>query len=407
MSVNRSWQLAAAFDTAFAHRKDGTILDESVFAKHHLDRKLHYCIARDFFGFRKFRDGIVWSEVMTGSCQVDWKKFDAQLHQLAELSMWSGKPETDLIITHYGIPLLDPADITNGKVQDFLCQIADRISTQWKGSFSGYITSVENGYATAMQTSLGNWRYSASKAEPELTWWELFEARMRAAIAMTHVFRERDPLTDRLACEPFFKNSMKFKDQLRSIRTLLGAPDKMARLYAPSQTDQWNADEHLLTDIGINFYGNEKDDFKNPKYPLSWLLQRARKRFPNHRLRIAETGNCQVADGLHISVEQWLEMIDEQVTEANELGADISIVTWSPILTLEDFTEPGKLSPGSLIKWESNDHSKLFDRQTAKFVSQFTSPINEEPTTLVAGSLFILHNLQTEILVFDIYIPHG
>jgi hypothetical protein len=390
MSVNRSWQLAAAFDTAFAHRKDGTILDESVFAKHHLYRKLHYCIAREFFGFCKFRDGIIWSQVMTGSCRVDWKKFDAQMHQLAELSMWSGKPEIDLIITHYGIPLLDPVDITNGKMQDFFCQIADKISSQWKGCFSGYVTSVENGYATAMQTDLGNWRYSASEDEPALTWWELFEARMRAAIAMTHVFREQDPYTDRLACEPFFKNTMKFKDQLRSIRTLLGSPDRMAKQYAPSQTDDWNGDKTLLTDIGINFYGNETDDFENPRYPLSWLLQRARKRFPNHRLRIAETGNCQVADCMQISIEQWLEMIDQQVTQANEHGADVRIVTWSPLLTLEDFTEPGKLSAGSLIKWESKDGSKFFDQQTAKFVSQFTSPVTEEPPTKIAGSLFYL-----------------
>ncbi len=382
MTKPRTWYLTASFDTAFAYRKDGSILDESVFAKHHLHRAQHYHIAREEFGFQQFRDGIIWSQFITGSCQADWSKFEHHLEELAKLSCLNGQPEIDLVLLHYGMPHLQATDMLNGRFADFLELIAYLVTTKWRECFSSYVVSVENGYATAMQTDLQQWRYSETVAEKKLSWWELFEMRMKAVIRMAKALKQFDPKTPRLACEPFYKSDVSFRDQVRSLRTMLGYPDKVAQKFSPSQATTFGGEPDLLTDIGVNYYGNQADDFDNPQWPLSKLLLRAWKRFPNYNLRIAETGNCQV-ENLGISTERWLEMLDHELNLANSQGANVQNVTWAPFLTIEDFTEPGILSPGSLM----DSQTLRPDPQLVKVVRQYT---DKAAALLQQGSFFYL-----------------
>ncbi len=388
--MNRTWKLAASFDTAFAYRKDGTTLDNLSFTKHDLRKRFHYKVAREEFGFNAFRDGLGLSRLVTGSCEIDWDNFYRHAEELAELSLKNGKPEIDLVIYHYGIPFIKPEDFTNGKLADFLCQIASELSTRWKGCFSGYVVSVENGYGTAMQTSLNHWRYSSSRTEPAKSWWELYEAIMRSSIAMAKTFMEIDPDTHRIACEPFFHNhELPFQDQIRSLTNLLGRSDEMAQLFAPSQTDQWGGCEDLLTKVGLNFYGNSCDDFWNPEWPLSKLVLTEKQYFPNHQLVITETGNCQM-DKLKISCIDWLEMIDREINKANAQDAGVSLVTWAPFLSIEDFESPNLRAPGSLL---AIDHTKvdkpiIWDEDTkrlAKVIREYTSDVSIAPTVTPVG----------------------
>ena len=87
-------------------------------------------------------------------------------------------------------------------------------------------------------------------------------------------------------------------------------------------TDDWGGDESLLQIVGLNFYNNWGVD---QGWPLSRLVLEARRTFPDKEILMGETGNCHFSECY--SVAQWLELLDEQLGEANRQGADLRVVT--------------------------------------------------------------------------------
>jgi len=86
---------------------------------------------------------------------------------------------------------------------------------------------------------------------------------------------------------------------------------------------------------------------------------------------MAETGNCHFSD-CH-TVAGWLQLIDEQVTLANERGAGVRAVTWAPILTLGDF-DWGHPAPGAWVTWDPDDprRRRRWEPETARVVRAYT-----------------------------------
>jgi hypothetical protein len=120
--------------------------------------------------------------------------------------------------------------------------------------------------------------------------------------------------------------------------------------------------------VGLNFYNNWGVD---QGWPLSRLLLEARKRYPEQQILMGETGNCHFSD-CH-SVAGWLQLIDEQVEQANAQGADVRVVTWAPILTLGDF-DWGKPAPGAWVTWDPADpeRRRRWDPAVARTVREYT-----------------------------------
>ena len=87
---------------------------------------------------------------------------------------------------------------------------------------------------------------------------------------------------------------------------------------------------------------------------------------------MGETGNCHFSH-CH-TVAQWLELIDEQVENANREGARIEVVTWAPILTLGDF-DWGKPAPGAMVEWNQADpkRKRHWDPAVAKKVREYSN----------------------------------
>jgi hypothetical protein len=173
--------------------------------------------------------------------------------------------------------------------------------------------------------------------------------RMLTAIA--RAVRAADPEARVALNEPWaWHPHVSLPDQSRPFRTLMGRPDLAA--VEATGSDDWGGDPSLLDIVGLNFYNNWGVD---QGWPLSRLILEARRHFPDKELIMGETGNCHFSD-CH-TVEGWLELLDEQVEEANRQGANLTGITWAPVLTLGDF-DWGKPAPGAWVTWEADDPAR-------------------------------------------------
>jgi hypothetical protein len=121
--------------------------------------------------------------------------------------------------------------------------------------------------------------------------------------------------------------------------------------------------------VGLNFYNNWGVD---QGWPLSRLLLEARSHFPEQELVMGETGNCHFSHCYR--TEDWLQLLDDQVEEANRQGARVTAVTWAPILTLGDF-DWGKPAPGAWVTWDPDDpkRKRHWDPAVARVVRTYAS----------------------------------
>jgi hypothetical protein len=250
---------------------------------------------------------------------------------------------------------------------ELMAEFAARVARRYRGRFAGYLPVVESGYWTAMMTDWGRWWPATPGAEAE-RWWRLYAVVGRMLIAMARAARAADPATPIALSEPWaWHPRVSLADQGRPFDTLLGRPDPVAARETGS--DDWGGDPSLLQVVGLNFYNNWGVD---RGWPLSRLLLEARRRYPDQRLIIGETGNCHFAD--RHTVAGWLALIDEQVGLANDQGAGVEAVTWAPVLTLGDF-DWGRPAPGAWATWDADDPRRRRHREpaVARAVRSYTS----------------------------------
>jgi hypothetical protein len=359
----RTWKLAGAFDAG--HIRGWTPDWERELDFHQLEITGHaeqlesdYRLFREEFGLGMFRDGVWLARSYRGPGEFDWDYLD----RLARVS----EGQVFLSLCHYEWPpWLGADDLWNGRVIDLMADFAGRVAERYRGSFAGYIPVVESGYWTAMMTDWGRW-WPAAKGEDRRRWWDLYAVVGRMLIAIARAVREADPEAAIALSEPWaWHPHVSLADQGRPFNTLLGRPDKVAARETGS--DDWGGDESLLDVVGLNFYNNWGVDHG---WPLSRLLLEARRQFPNQRIVMGETGNCHFSD-CH-TVAGWLELIDEQVEEANAKGARVEAVTWAPILTLGDF-DWGQPAPGAWVTWDPDDpqRRRRWNREVALAVREY------------------------------------
>jgi hypothetical protein len=182
-------------------------------------------------------------------------------------------------------------------------------------------------------------------------------------IGMARAVRESDPKAAIALSEPWaWHPQVSLHDQGRPFNILTGRPDPVAA--GETGSDEWGGDPSLLQIVGLNFYNNWGTDHG---WPLSRLLLEARRRYPEQRLIVGETGNCHFSD--RHTVAGWLELIDQQVELANAQGAGVEAVTWAPVLTLGDF-DWGRPAPGAWVSWDLDDprRTRRWDPAVARAV---------------------------------------
>jgi hypothetical protein len=358
-----TWQLVGAFDAG--HIRGWTPSWERELDFHQLELTGHaeqlesdYELFREEFGLSAFRDGAWLARTLPGPGQYDWSYLD----RLAAVS----ERQVFLSLCHYEWPpWISEQEIWNRRVVDVMAEFAERVAARYRGCFAGYLPVVESGYWTAMMTDWGRW-WPATHGRPRRRWWELYPTVGMMLIEMARAVRAADPSAVIALSEPWaWHPDLSLADQGRPFDTLLGRPDEVAG--RETGCDRWGGDESLLDVVGLNFYNNWGVE---RGWPLSRLLLEARRRYPGKRLAIGETGNCHFSD-CH-TVAAWLELIDEQVSEANRQGAEVELVTWAPILTLGDF-DWGTPAPGALVVWDEDDprRTRRWDPAVAHTVREY------------------------------------
>jgi hypothetical protein len=341
----RTWTLAGAFEAGHIHGWTPGWEQELRFHQleltgHAAQLEADYRLFREEFGLTQFRDGAFLSRSYPGPGEFDWSYLD----RLAAAS----RGQVTLSLCHYEWPdWIEEADLWNGRVIDLMAEFARRVAERYRGCFAAYIPVVESGYWTAMMTDWGRW-WPARAKEGAASWWKLYEVVGRMLVAIARAVREADPAVPIALSEPWaWHPHVSLADQGRPFHTLRGRPDPTAA--RETGTDDWGGDPSLLQIAGLNFYNNWGVD---QGWPLSRLLLEARRQFPELQIIMGETGNCHFSD-CH-TVAGWLQLLDEQVEQANAQGADMRVVTWAPILTLGDF-DWGKPAPGAWVTWDPDD----------------------------------------------------
>jgi hypothetical protein len=341
----RTWKLAGAFDSG--HIRGFTPDYQKELNFHQLELTGHaeqleadYGLFREEFGLDLFRDGAWMSRSFAGPGRFDWSYLD----RLANVS----RGQVYLSICHYEWPVwLEEKDLWNGQVIEWIGEFAYRVAERYRGHFAGYIPVVETGYWTAMMTDWARW-WPAGGRHQKRRWWDLYAIVGRMLITIARQIRNADPAIDIALSEPWaWHPHVSLPDQGRPFNTLLGRPDPVA--VRETGSDNWGGDPSLLQIVGLNFYNNWG---AHQGWPLSRLLLEARRHYPEQRLFMGETGNCHFSD-CH-TVNGWLDLLDEQIEEANRQGAGVEVVTWAPILTLGDF-DWGHPAPGAMVTWEAHD----------------------------------------------------
>jgi hypothetical protein len=359
----RTWKLAGAFDAG--HIRGWTPDWQRQLDFHQLELTGHaaqlesdYRLLREEFGLEWFRDGAWMARSYPRAGQFDWQYLD----RLATVSLG----RVYLSICHYEWPpWIDEADIWNGRVIDLMGEFASRVAERYRGQFAGYIPVVESGNWTAMMNDWRRWLPAAGKSRRR-NWWKLYALVGRMLINIAGAIKTADPDADIALSEPWaWHPHMSLEDQGRPFNTLLGHRDPVA--VRETGSDDWGGDASLLQIIGLNFYNNwgvEHD------WPLSRLLLEARRRYPEQRLFMGETGNCHFSE-CH-TVAGWLELLNEQVELANAEGARVETVTWAPVLTLGDF-DWGRPAPGAWVTWELEDPERRrhWDPDVARVIRSY------------------------------------
>lgn len=365
MGPVRKWGLAGAFDAG--HIRGGTPGWERELDFHQLELTGHaeqlesdYRLLREEFGLMAFRDGAWLARSFPAPDKFDWTYLD----RLAEVS----HGQVTLSLCHYEWPRwIETEDIWNGRVIDAMAEFSRRVAERYRGRFAAYIPVVESGYWTAMMTDWARW-WPASRGKPAGTWWEMYAVVGRMLVAIARAIRQADPDAHIALSEPWaWHPHVSLQDQGRAFNTLLGRADPVARRQTGS--DAWGGDPSLLDIVGLNFYNNWGVEHG---WPLARLLLEARRQYPDQRLLLGETGNCHFSDCY--TVAGWLELIDEQIGIANELGANVESVVWAPVLTLGDF-DWGKPAPGAWVTWDANDpkRQRRWNPEVARAVREYTT----------------------------------
>lgn len=356
------WELAGAFDAG--HIRGWTPAWERELDFHQLELTGHaaqleadYQLFREEFGLRRFRDGAWLARSYRAPGEFHWEHLD----RLAGIS----HGEVTLSLCHYEwLPWIAEADLWNGRVIDLMAEFAAAVAARYRGAFAAYIPVVECGYWTAMMSDWGRW-WPARGRRNAPRWWQLYDVLGGMLVAMARAVRAADPMVPIALSEPWaWHPHLSLEDQGRPFDTLLGRRDATAERELGR--GDWGGDPSLLQIAGLNFYNNWGAD---QGWPLSRLLLAARRRFPAQEIQMGETGNCHFSD-CH-TVAGWLQLLDEQVTLANEGGADVRVVTWAPILTLGDF-DWGHPAPGAWVTWDPADpqRRRQWDPEVARAVRE-------------------------------------
>jgi hypothetical protein len=365
-----SFRLAGAFDAGHIRGYTPDWNQELDF--HQLELTGHaeqlesdYRLFRDEFGLTLFRDGAWLARSYPGPGQFDWSHLD----RLAAVS----RGEVYLSLCHYEwLPWIDEADLWNGRVLDLMEAFAAELARRYRGCFAAYVPVVESGYWTAMMTDWGRW-WPARGKEQARRWWDLYSVVGRMLVRMARAVRDADPDAKIALNEPWaWHPHVSLPDQARPFFTLMGAPDPGA--VEMTGSDDWGGDPSLLQIVGLNFYNNWGVD---QGWPLSRLLLEARRHFPDKEIIMGETGNCHFSHCF--TTRAWLELLDEQVREANAQGADVHVVTWAPILTLGDF-DWGKPAPGAWVTWDPDDPQRRrhYDPEVVRAVRDYTTGASKQ-----------------------------
>jgi hypothetical protein len=361
----RDWTLAGAFDAG--HIRGWTPGWERELDFHQLELTGHaeqleadYRLLRDEFGLRAFRDGAWLTRSFPAPGEVRWDHLD----RLAETS----RGEVTLSLCHYEWPpWASEEDVRSGRVVDAMAEFAGRVAARYRGRFAGYIPVVESGYWTAMMTDWGRW-WPATRGGPRRGWWDLYAVVGRMLVAVARAVREADPEAAIALSEPWaWHPEVPLEDQGRPFDTLLGRPDPVAAREIG--TDTLGGDASLLDVVGLNFYNNWGVE---AGWPLARLLLEARRRYPDQRIAMGETGNCHFSE--RFTVAAWLALLDEQIAEANARAARVEAVTWAPVLTLGDF-DWGHPAPGAWVTWDPDDpkRRRRWDPEVARAVRAYTA----------------------------------
>lgn len=362
------WVLAGAFDAG--HIRGWTPGWERELDFHQLEMTGHaeqlesdYRLFRDEFGLRRFRDGAWLARSFPARGEYHWGYLD----RLAEAS----RGEVTLSLCHYEWPpWAVEDDVWSGRVVDEMADFSRRVAETYRGSFAAYIPVVESGYWTAMMTDWGRW-WPAAREAPRRGWWDLYRVVGRMLVAVASALKEADPAAEIALSEPWaWHPDLALEDQGRPFNTLLGRADPVAACETGS--DAWGGHPSLLDVVGLNFYN---DWGAGQGWPLSRLLEEARRRYPDQRIVIGETGNCHFSD-CH-TVSGWLELVGEQVRRANAAGAAVEAVTWAPILTLGDF-DWGEPAPGAWVTWDADDpkRTRRWDPEVARAVRRYAEALD-------------------------------
>jgi hypothetical protein len=378
MPEMRSWTLAGAFDAG--HIRGGTPGWERDLNFHQLEMTGHgrqleadYRLFREEFGLTRFRDGAWLTKSYPRPGHFDWSHLD----RLASIS----NGEVTLSLCHYEwLPWISEDDIWSGRVIDLMQVFAHRVAERYRGRFAAYIPVVECGYWVAMMTDWARW-WPARAGAPKVSWWKMYSVVGRMMTAIARGVKESDPEARIAMSEPWaWHPHVPLEDQARPMNNLLGRPDPVARRELG--TDDLGGASGLLDVVGLNFYNNWGAE---QGWPLSRLILEARKTYPDLELAMGETGNCHFSE-CH-TVEGRLRLTAEQVEEANQQGAELTTVTWAPILTLGDF-DWGQPAPGAWVTWELEDPSRRrhWDAAVARVVCRYTSsPAAAAPSFRVRG----------------------
>jgi hypothetical protein len=358
------WTLAGAFDAGHIRGWSPDWKQELNFHQleitgHAAQLEADYRLFREEFGLSLFRDGAWLAKSFPEAGRYDWSHLD----RLAAVS----DGDVYLSLCHYEwLPWLTEDDLWSGRVVDLMAGFAGAVAERYRGRFAAYVPVVESGYWTAMMSDWGRW-WPARQGQKR-SWWKMYSVVGRMLVAMSRAIREADPQAKIALNEPWaWHPHVSLLDQSRPFSTLLGRPDPVA--VRETGSDEWGGRPDLLQIVGLNFYNNWGEE---QGWPLHRLLLEARRHFPDQELIIGETGNCHFSH-CH-TVAAWLGLIDEQVRLANAAGADVSAVTWAPILTLGDF-DWGKPAPGSWVTWDPDDAARTrhWDPAVAQAVREVTS----------------------------------
>jgi hypothetical protein len=361
----QSWKLAGAFDAG--HIRGWTPEWKQELDFHQLEMTGHadqletdYDLFRSEFGLSQFRDGAWLAHSYPAPAKFDWDYLD----RLAGVS----RGQVTLSLCHYEwLPWITAEDIWSGRVIDLMTEFARQVASRYRGAFAAYIPVVEAGYWTAMMTDWGRW-WPSVPGRPASSWWKLYAVVGRMLVGMARAVREADASATLALSEPWaWHPDVSLKAQGRPFNTLLGRPDNAAARETGG--DDWGGDASLLQVVGLNFYNNWGVD---QGWPLSRLLLEARRQYPDQKIVMGETGNCHFSHCF--TVDAWLQLLHDQLEQANASGARVSAVTWAPILTLGDF-DWGRPAPGAWVTWDPDDpqRRRTWDPDVARVVRRYAA----------------------------------